>query len=95
MSKIEDKDTLRGQPFIAEIQKYDNPQDLACGQSVERKCDFCFYRAYVGNEDDDCHIVDDLAKKFFDLPQDKFLPKQLEGKELGNYCKHFVDYRAE
>ena len=89
------EDTLRGQPFIEKVQKFDNPEDLAYGDSIPRECSLCFYRAFEGNTDGDCHIEGDCAKRDFGFKSDEFLPKQLDGKEVAQYCKHFTDYRAE
>jgi hypothetical protein len=89
------KDALRGQPFIGGIVTYHNPKDLAFGQSVDRVCGYCFYRAFDGNPDGDCHIEKSSPKIEFGVPVDGFLPPRLDGKEVGNYCKHFVDFRAE
>ena len=89
------EDTLRGQSFKGKIVKYDNPNDLAYGDSIKRECSLCFYRAFEGNTNGDCHIEGDPAKKDFGFKPEEFLPAQLDGKEVGNYCPHFVDFRAE
>ncbi len=63
------------------------------------KCSFCFYRDsppgyYLGK---DCGIGEegDLAKKFFGLPSEQFLPETVDGKEVGNYCPFYLTFMAE
>lgn len=88
-------DELRGQPFIEKIQRYTNLDDAAFGESIERLCGNCFYRNFRHNPNEDCHIVGDLAKITFGFNPEEFLPPQIDEKEVGNYCPHFVNYQAE
>lgn len=89
------EDTLRGQPFIEEVQKYEVPRDLCYGDSIVRACGSCFYRAFEGNTDGDCHILGDSAKIDFGFKPNDFLPTQVDGKEVAHYCKHFTNFKAE
>jgi len=86
---------LREQPFIEEIQTYNDPEDLAYGESIERECGSCFYRNYPDNPDGDCHLADPKAKVLFGFKPEEFLPEELEGKQVGNYCPYFTNMNAE
>jgi hypothetical protein len=88
-------DKLRGRLFIGKIQTYDDPKDEAYGLSIERKCDYCFFRLYDGNMSDDCTMRHNVAKRYFGFKQSEFMPKTIDGKEVAHYCKYFTDYRAE
>ena len=87
-------DKLRGQPFIGKIQRYDDPLDLAYGDQIERKCEFCKNRpSKLFDPSQDC--ADILAKMDFGFKPNAYLPQQIDGKEVGYYCTHFVDFQAE
>ena len=90
-------DKLRGQEFIGVIVRYDNPQDLAFGETIDRLCVNCFFRGGVSNVNRDCYIdlKDKHPKKLFGFGLEDFLPMQIDGKEVGNYCKYFTDWRTE
>jgi hypothetical protein len=84
------EDTLKGKPFIGKIVEY------TVGDTIGRKCGLCLMRETVEKvPGDDCYIADGSAHKYFGInPQEK-LPKILDGKEVGNYCPYFTDFRAE
>ena len=92
-----DDNTLRGNPFIGEILKFDNPQDIAYGEQIRRLCGLCFYRH--GDSSKDCTIIphegEQHPKELFGFEKEEFLPVQLDGKEVGHYCPHFTDFRTE
>lgn len=88
--------TLRGQPFIGENNVYDNPNDGAFGDQIDRACGLCFYRSSP-KDGGDCDIITDpnpTPHQLFGC-EGKFLPKQIDGKEVGHYCKYFADFRIE
>lgn len=91
------EDILRGQPFIEKIKKYNNPEDLAYGEQIPRACGLCFYRDRPGNITRDCEIIVHEGKKtpkeLFGFKPDEYLPAKLDGKEVGNYCPYFRDFR--
>ena len=87
--------TLRGKPFIGRIEFYDNVEDVAYGQWIPRECDKCYFRLFDGNRDGDCHIEGDTAKLHFGFKPEDFLPPEMDGKKVGNYCPHFADFRGE
>ena len=89
------EDPLRGQPFIAKVRIYNNPNDLAYGDQIERVCNLCFYRAYEGNPNGDCQLAENNAKIDFGFQPDQFLPAKLDGKEVGNYCPSWIPFEAE
>jgi hypothetical protein len=90
------ENTLRGKPFIGEIVKYTDPKDGAFGDTIERRCGLCLMRESVeGVPGDDCYIVDESAHKYFGINPEEKLPKILDGKQVGNYCPYFTDFRAE
>jgi hypothetical protein len=76
------KDTLNGQPFIA---------------TWKRKCDLCFYRFGPEKIGQDCNIdADPTPHELFGFKKgEQHLPRQIDGKEVGNYCPHFLIYTAE
>jgi len=86
---------LRGQPFIGTTITYNNPKDPGFKEEIERRCIFCFYRSDQGGVIGDCNISKGLAKRDFNINLENFLPSTLDGKEVGNYCKHFVDFRDD
>ena len=88
-------DALRGNPFVTDIQTYNDPEDGAFGDSVLRDCQHCFYRAYPQNKDGDCHIDGAKAKLAFGISPKQFMPTRLDDKEVGAYCPCFADYRVE
>lgn len=58
-------------------------------------CSMCFYRDGENNPDKDCQMVKNEAKLFFGFAKDKFLPPQIEGKEVGHYCPYWLTFLAE
>ena len=85
---------LRGQPFIGENVAFENPEDMAYGDQIERICGLCFFRD--GKSAGDCDIlVKPTPHELFGVDKKDFLPKQIGGKEVGYYCPHFCDFRAE
>ena len=88
-------DELRGNPFIGEEKKYTNPEDEAYGEEVKRTCDYCFFRNFSENYSGDCSVANKTPKKDFKIPLDQVMPKQIDGKEVGHYCRHFADYRCD
>lgn len=99
VSTIDDVlNTLKGQQFIGTIKTYDNPEDSAYGQSILRNCGLCFYRYGhdVLAEKNDCDIVvtSPTPHELFGF-KGKYLPEIINGKQVGNYCPHFLDFRAE
>lgn len=63
------------------------------------KCSLCFYRdsppGYSPGKDCGVGEDGDLAKKFFGLPSDKFLPEVIDGKQVGHYCPYWLSFAAE
>jgi hypothetical protein len=61
----------------------------------------CFYRdgSQIDgsqNVDTDCQIlVAKTPKKLFNIPENERMPEKINGKQVGNYCPYFVDFRAE
>lgn len=59
------------------------------------KCSLCFYRDAPKhlNPTGDCQIGNggDLAKKFFGIPSNQFLPVTVGDKELGYYCPYWLN----
>jgi hypothetical protein len=86
-------EALRGQPFIAKETTYDTPPE-----TWRRVCDLCFYR--YGQDDvlkqnQDCGIVvTPTPHALFGFKEDEHLPEQIDGKEVGNYCPHFLPYTS-
>ncbi len=88
------EEALRGQPFIAKVTVYEQPKS-----KWERKCGLCFYRygqsdRYKSNQN--CKIVvDPTPHKLFGFKEGEYLPEQIDGKEVGHYCPHFLPFDAE
>jgi hypothetical protein len=89
---------LRGQPFIAIAERTNRYNK----KPMERVCDLCFYRENEGMEslvlEDggvDCLMTSKKAHRLFGVKEDEYLPRQLDGKEVGNYCPLWLDFRAE
>lgn len=63
------------------------------------KCSLCFYRdsppGYSPGKDCGVGEDGDLAKKFFGLASDQFLPEVVDGKEVGHYCPYYLTFMAE
>ncbi len=102
-------ETLNGLPFIGNIKDWaqhykwhlegpnkEIPYNPKTGKSI-RRCSNCFYRNYDGAKDSDCHCGEngDLAKISFNIPKDQFMPYQINGKEVGNFCPHWTDPAAD
>lgn len=93
------EDTLRGQKFIGKLRILTDPRDGLYEASqkdpLERSCSMCFYRyghedVYATKEDrKDCAIVcNPTPHELFGFKKGEYLPEQLDGKEVGNYCPH-------
>lgn len=106
---LDKPETLNGLPFIGEFQDWSQsykwhlegpnkeiPYNPKTGVSI-RKCSNCFYRNYEGAKDSDCHCGEngDLAKISFRIPQNQFMPEQIDGKEVGHFCPHWTDPAAD
>jgi len=76
---------LRGNPFIDKFGWKDTPQN----------CGYCFFREMDGRRAIDCLINTHSAKRDFDIPTTDIMPKQIDGVEVGFYCKHWVHFAAE
>lgn len=87
-------DIFGDQPFIGSSVTYNEP-DVLAGQSIPRECAYCFFRQPDHNSQGDCLMEHDLAKKHFGFKSNQFLPMNIEGKQVGNYCPFFTDYRCE
>ncbi len=110
-STEEKKDSISGRPFLrTEIdweKKYqqhlagpnsDIPFDPVSG-IYECKCSLCFYRDAPKefNPKKDCQIgkKGDLAKIFFGIDSNEFLPEVIDGKEVAHYCPYWLTFLAE
>jgi len=91
------EDTLRGKPFIGKIAVITDPKDGAFGYpGIARECGFCLMRESAeGVFGDDCYIANKSAHKYFGIKPEEKLPNILDGKQVGNYCPNFTDFRAE
>ena len=89
--------TLRGNPFIAKvIQDYTDPNDEVYGVNQIMQCDMCFYReGPTGKISYTCHRADKATHITFGLKTFAILPKLLDGKQVGNYCPHYLSFGAE
>ncbi len=86
------RDNLNGQPFIAETYKIGD-------EDCSRTCFNCFYRHHDGIiPAEDCLVKVSEGERD---PHELFgykgqnLPETVDGKDIGNYCPMFVDWRAE
>ncbi len=83
---------LRGNAFVKSVQKYDEHRE----GWMYRQCGLCFYRDGEKNTTRDCQIlVTDTPKKLFGIPETERMPEKIDGRQVGNYCPNFVDFRAE
>lgn len=79
MSILDDK------PFISEKSS-----------GISRRCGLCFYHDKPdGTDAGDCQIFGDVAKKYFGIRKKDILPKLVGGKQVGNYCPHWIPFDAE
>lgn len=70
---------------------------------LPRTCATCFYRGKLLKEVDfpsgrgDCHCgaKSEIAKQDFGYKPKDVMPEKIDGKEVGNYCKHWLDFMAE
>lgn len=82
-------DTLRGKPYIA----YEN-------DGLPRTCGYCHHSPRPGScnnqgiyIDEEGVISDTIAPhKYFKVEPNELL-RQLDGKEVGNFCPLFYDFR--
>ena len=107
----DDDSVLLGRPFLRssidwgqEYQKHllgphaDIP--FSPTEGIENcNCRDCFYRDVPkkSNPERDCQLGEkgDLAKIFFGIPTDVFLPPFIEGKNVGNYCPSYLNCDAD
>jgi hypothetical protein len=87
---LEKKLHLMGKPFIGTTVSYDSPKI-----TVERVCCGCFYRDVEETTTKDCQMQGHLAKAYFGIKPEDRLPMRINGREVGNYCPHFLIYDAE
>ena len=87
------EDALRGQKFIGKTATDKKDE-------IERICRLCLYR-YDADENplEDCVIIPHKGKKtpreLFGIKKNEVLPRQLDGKEVGNYCPYFTPWYVE
>lgn len=96
--------TLNGNPFVEALVdyavKYKNHLDSPYADvpfepkegTIKRQCDRCFFRVKG-----DCHCGEkgDLGKLAFGISLDEKMPAQIDGKEVGNFCPYWGDFRCE
>lgn len=105
------ENTLNGQPFIATEVDFGKAYEkfLANGGDKEadirprsgvvpRTCGLCFYRSEKhpgcgGVCDNGTH--EEIAKKQFGYKRGELMPEQIDRKEVGNFCSHWLDFDAE
>ncbi|MFH1291868.1 MAG: hypothetical protein ABIH87_01590 [bacterium] len=80
---------LRGNPFISTHMVIDNPKDMAFGEApFPRKCSWCFFRE--GGDPEECNMVGYKAKKDFGVPIEEKMPTEIDGHDVGYYCRRWV-----
>jgi hypothetical protein len=91
---VEVVDDLRGQPFIGRLAVYTSTHDLSYGESMPRDCGICFFR--YGTPSRDCSVASDVTPKIvFGIGKADFMPTELDGKAVGDYCSTWTDPRSE
>lgn len=90
--QTEIKDTLRGRPFIRSEVIYEGGKG---DYSIPHSCGACFYRDDDGKLAKDCLMSNKEPHKYFGIEDGKTLPQKLDGKLVGNYCPHWLDYRCD
>lgn len=80
---------LRSNPIISESFKITTRSNKT--SSMPRACSYCFYRNPKGG----CSRGDDQPKKDFGIPLTEPMPRQIDGVEVGHYCKSWADYDIE
>lgn len=80
-------------PYIGDVITL-NPTDAAYRQgadnSTPRQCGYCMFERDMR---EGCFLP--AAKKFFGIPEGEKLPRQMQGKEIGNYCRYWTHFAAE
>ena len=87
---------LNGNPLITRLNIYTGWGDGAYGGSLPRRCGLCYFRTKDRhNPTGDCDMVGKKANKLFGIGEKEFMPTEIDGLQVGNYCSVFADFRAE
>ena len=94
---IEKGKRLLGIPFIGEYETCYNPIKRT-EEDLDRICQVCGFRTFNGPEVSDCLLDEDsifgeekTPKEIFGY-EDGYLPTEINGEPVGNFCRKFKPF---
>jgi len=89
--------TLCGNIFRGESLVLANPNDLAFGDVLEKKCENCFFKPT--QDPKRCNILPGKGnmrpRTLFRRRKNEEMPSIIDGKQVAQYCKYFTHWNAE
>ncbi len=90
--------TLCGNKFLGEYLVISNPEDLAFGEILEKKCENCFFRPRE-EKPKTCNIITGKGnmrpRTLFRRRKKEIMPQKIDGKEIAQYCPYFTHWDAK